>query len=135
MKFCRKCGKDKDFSAFSKDRSRKDGHSPACKDCVREYQSQPHVQEIKRKAQAKYSKTENGRNAERRHSPKRRERIRALGRNKVYYLVRRNLAKSPCEVCGDTSAQAHHEDYARPLDVRWLCPYHHAREHKGHANA
>lgn len=39
------------------------------------------------------------------------------------------IARQPCEVCG-RKAQAHHEDYSKPLDVRWLCFQHH-REH-GH---
>ena len=25
---------------------------------------------------------------------------------------------------------AHHEDYGRPLAVRWLCPAHHAEIHR-----
>ena len=36
----------------------------------------------------------------------------------------------PCEVCGATKAQAHHCNYSKPLDVRWLCPKHHAEWHK-----
>ena len=38
------------------------------------------------------------------------------------------LVKLPCEVCG-AGAQAHHEDYLKPLDVRWLCPVHHRQRH------
>jgi len=38
------------------------------------------------------------------------------------------LTRAPCEVCG-ARAQAHHEDYRRPLDVRWFCPTHHRRHH------
>lgn len=34
-----------------------------------------------------------------------------------------------CEVCGAPNAQAHHDDYRNPLDVRWLCPKHHRAEH------
>jgi hypothetical protein len=34
----------------------------------------------------------------------------------------------PCEVCGQ-KAQAHHDDYSKPLDVRWLCPKHHGEHH------
>jgi hypothetical protein len=39
------------------------------------------------------------------------------------------LKKCPCEICGSDTAQAHHEDYAKPLDVVWLCTKHHAARH------
>lgn len=39
------------------------------------------------------------------------------------------LFRQPCEVCG-AKAQAHHDDYSKPLDVRWLCSTHHAEWHK-----
>lgn len=42
------------------------------------------------------------------------------------------LARLPCEVCGDHKTHGHHDDYGKPLNVRWLCPAHH-REH--HARA
>lgn len=46
------------------------------------------------------------------------------------------LVKQPCEVCGvtegrDVRIDAHHDDYSRPLDVRWLCRQHHIRLHNG----
>jgi hypothetical protein len=34
----------------------------------------------------------------------------------------------PCFICGD-SAEAHHPDYDRPLDVVWLCSAHHKQAH------
>lgn len=41
------------------------------------------------------------------------------------------LTKKPCEVCGGTSnIQAHHEDYSKPLEVRWLCVQHHHQLHR-----
>jgi hypothetical protein len=40
------------------------------------------------------------------------------------------LVKQPCEVCGELKAEAHHDDYEKPLDVRWLCRRHHAEHHK-----
>lgn len=39
------------------------------------------------------------------------------------------LVTQPCEECG-AKAHAHHADYAEPLEVRWLCPLHHARQHR-----
>lgn len=42
------------------------------------------------------------------------------------------MTRLPCEVCHESPAHAHHDDYSKPLDVRWLCPEHH-REH--HAKA
>ena len=42
----------------------------------------------------------------------------------------RKLVKRPCEMCG-ADAQAHHEDYSKPLEVRWLCPVHHRQRHEG----
>ena len=37
------------------------------------------------------------------------------------------LTRQPCEVCGDHASDAHHEDYRKPLAVRWLCKTHHRR--------
>jgi hypothetical protein len=41
------------------------------------------------------------------------------------------LERGPCEVCGTTeNVHGHHEDYDKPLEVRWLCVIHHAEEHQ-----
>ena len=40
------------------------------------------------------------------------------------------MVRKPCEVCGNPKTQAHHDDYAKPLDVRWLCTKHHAEQHR-----
>ena len=47
---------------------------------------------------------------------------RALGRG--------ILKKEVCQVCGESNAQAHHDDYSRPLEVRWLCAKHHSAFHR-----
>jgi hypothetical protein len=42
-----------------------------------------------------------------------------------------DLTRLPCEICGTTDhVHAHHDDYSRPLDVRWLCALHHAEWHR-----
>lgn len=53
---------------------------------------------------------------------------------KVQHAVRDGRMTRPttCEACGSDGAgliDAHHEDYARPFDVRWLCRLCHNRRH------
>jgi len=40
-------------------------------------------------------------------------------------LAKGVLVRQPCERCERVDTQAHHDDYDKPLDVRWLCPPHH----------
>lgn len=47
-------------------------------------------------------------------------------------IVRGDLTHQPCEVCGKDNrwdVVAHHDDYADPLNVRWLCRPHHKQHH------
>lgn len=45
------------------------------------------------------------------------------------YIRRGKIKKQPCEVCGEP-AQMHHDDYSKPLEVRWFCRKHHLELHK-----
>lgn len=40
------------------------------------------------------------------------------------------LKREPCERCGEVKTQAHHDDYSKPLQVRWLCQEHHTDVHR-----
>ncbi|CAD7044747.1 hypothetical protein REJC140_03862 [Pseudorhizobium endolithicum] len=40
------------------------------------------------------------------------------------------IHKGPCEVCGSPHSEGHHDDYDRPMVVRWLCRLHHRAVHK-----
>lgn len=52
--------------------------------------------------------------------------IRAARRKVATELEAGRMTRGLCEVCGAIKTEAHHEDYAKPLDVRWLCRSHHA---------
>lgn len=83
----------------------------------------------KEKARAAYANDkaaqyERNRRYENRHP----ERVAA--KRAVMVAVRSGtLVPMPCEICGGV-AEAHHDDYACPLDVRWLCRQHHAAHHR-----
>ena len=42
------------------------------------------------------------------------------------------LVRQPCEVCGSSKVDAHHDSYDKDkqLDVRWLCHKHHKQHHR-----
>jgi hypothetical protein len=42
-----------------------------------------------------------------------------------------NLLIEKCLICGSEKVNAHHEDYAKPLSVVWLCTLCHNRYHRG----
>lgn len=55
---------------------------------------------------------------------------RAAARQAVQTAVRNgSLARLECEVCGEAKSHAHHDDYSKPLEVRWLCHEHHMEHH------
>ncbi len=51
--------------------------------------------------------------------------------NLVYKALKSGkLIRQPCEACGTTSkVQAHHDDYSKPLNVKWLCQRDHLKHH------
>lgn len=55
------------------------------------------------------------------------KRARSYIENAVYHG---RIVRGSCEVCGSVGAEAHHDDYSRPKDVRWLCRTHHMELHR-----
>jgi hypothetical protein len=50
------------------------------------------------------------------------ERLKANARSYANVAQKRGrLARCPCERCGAEHAEKHHDDYSKPLEVRWLC--------------
>lgn len=119
MKKCGRCGVEKEFSEFNKDKYTKSGYRSQCKACMtkerevlsdyyKAWRSTPE----KLAWYAKYRKDNYNK-----------KKIKA--RNAA-----RKLVRQPCEMCGELKVEAHHDDYERPLDIRWLCPSCHSKWHK-----
>ena len=59
-----------------------------------------------------------------RADPERYKEYLRIGRahNNMHYALRiGKLQKGVCEECGNPEVEAHHDDYDKPLEVRWLC--------------
>ena len=54
------------------------------------------------------------------------------GKAVIYWLIRSGkIKRQPCEVCGTLeNVDAHHDDYSKPQEVRWLCRAHHIAHHR-----
>ena len=79
----------------------------------------------------RYRASEKGQVAYSRYVPK--HPWQAWAQSKVWNAIDRGLLKKPdiCEQCGEfCKTDGHHDDYARPLAVRWLCRWCHQEWHR-----
>lgn len=79
-----------------------------------------------------YSQTERGKLAVQRSdaNQKIKNPVKIDARQKVGIAIKSGkLVKGLCEVCNSKKVQAHHDDYSKPLIVRWLCITHHVQLH------
>lgn len=149
MKTCFKCGEVKPLSDFYKHKMMADGHLNKCKDCtmrdVREnrsknidyynqYEKQRYRNDPRKLASLKkYAESEKGmvvKAAAHRRWAERNPIKRGVHIMTGNAIRDGKISKMPCEVCGCGKVHAHHDDYAKPLDVRWLCALHHKQWHE-----
>lgn len=157
MKTCFKCNKEKPLSEFYKHKMMGDGHLNKCKDCTKADARQHRAENLDRVKEydrnRSNAKERNERfkvaQAERMKDPEYRDKINKqrkdwVERNTVKraaHIIVGNairdgkLIKQHCEICGEAKVDAHHDDYEKPLGVRWLCRKHHAEHHKTERDA
>jgi hypothetical protein len=137
-KRCPKCGETKSVGEFYRDSREKDGLQSRCKPCKKvENRDWRRANPERVKATDKRWKKENAEQLER-HVKRYRQRFpeKVRARHKVRNAVRDGRLTKPdrCEDCGRSSStrelHAHHDDYSKPMEVRWLCPSCHGKEHR-----
>lgn len=129
MKLCGGCKKRLDFSMFNKCSSMSDGLQVQCKSCRAEYQRKYRKTKAGKKRDKKWNSSEGAKKAYIRYknaNPK----IKAAHQAIKNEIRSGRMKKQPCSECNNSHAVSHHDDYAYPLVVRWLCPGCHNKWHK-----
>lgn len=138
---CRGCGLNLPREAFAKNASRT--RVSRCKPCMSKYgQAQwAGMTPDERRAAMKAKRDREGeRWSERYRKDAKLYRTRHPRRRRAHKLLNHAVAagkiqRQPCDVCGAAKAEGHHDDYAQPYIVRWLCLTHHREHHRLHGAA
>jgi len=125
MKKCFKCQTVKPLTDFYKHPQMGDGYLNKCKECNR---NDAALQLAKNKLNPLWVEKEKER--------VRLKQLKLKGHHKtsIYAEIKKKITsgeiiKKPCEVCGNSKSQGHHEDYSKPFDLVWLCVRHHSDRH------
>lgn len=119
---CSVCLELKDEEAFALFAASKRGRVYKCKECSKVYKRQHYLKNKENYAAKKRSRQRNS--------------SKHKSVSAVYHAIKAGkLVRQPCEECGAEKAEAHHDDYAKPLEVRWLCRSHHRQWHVEHGEA
>ena len=134
-KICTKCKELKSIDNFAFIKKGRPLRIPMCRSCTKktnsEYRSSEHGKAvIRRQFKRRYNKhaDEYINKATDRYF-KKPEAVRAAAQAR-YALKKGLIEKKACENCSSDKVEMHHDDYSRPLEIRWLCRSCHMKEHK-----
>lgn len=150
MKICRDCSQEKPITEFYKHAKMADGHLNKCIECVkarvskhreaniekmREYDRKRSMLPHRVEARKEYQQTEEGKIAKKRamEAYHKKYPLKYAAHIVTQNRIRNGKLKpaESCSVCNSTeSIEAHHDDYTKPLEVRWLCVKCHKEWHR-----
>ena len=134
---CPTCKEDKSTSLFYPAKERFSGYRSRCKECERiDYRKRrKRSRTVFVEKDKRYYKKHKNRLLEKRKRMNALHRFESSARSKLRYAVKiGNIIKpNKCSSCDTVTAflEAHHDDYRKPLDIRWLCRYCHRYHHQG----
>jgi len=130
MKACFKCRQKKSLNAFYEHSQTADGYLNKCKDCTKidtQENRKKNINHYRNYDKNRGNRQDKGYVNEWRKSNPRKYKVQTMVGN---YLRDGKIIKQGCEICGrKKDVHAHHDDYSKPLDIRWLCPPHHKQWH------
>lgn len=131
MKICFKCNVQKPLSEFYKHPAMADGHLGKCKICAKK---DDYIHRHESPSREKILAYDRNRGNRQTLKDLQDYRIKYPKKYKAHGIVGRairnkKLFSEPCEICGKENTHAHHDDYDKPLNVRWLCAEHHQQWH------
>jgi len=133
VKTCGRCKEIKPVGEFYRDRYRNDGLMNRCKACDSKHHSDSYMSDHEKRKQMKRDDYARNRLWYISYHKKYREKNLKASRARMLCalaIASGELKPQPCEECGKKLAiNAHHDDYDKPLDVRWLCDKHHQSFH------
>ena len=130
-KKCFKCGEVKPLTEFYKHKQMADGRVNKCREC-----NKMDVTKNRERRIDYYREYDRARGARQTDDYRRKYCERFPVKRRAQHMVSNSirdgkLFREPCEVCGATErVHAHHDDYAKPLNIRWLCAAHHSQWHR-----
>ena len=136
-KTCFKCGAEKPLTDFYKHPQMKDGRLNKCKECNKadvrknrkdniDYYRQYDVDRFANNPERRKLAIENCKNYRKQNPVKYKAHAMVNSRIRSGAIIKADQ----CECCDSIeNLHAHHDDYAKPLDIRWLCPVCHKAWH------
>ena len=135
-KKCFKCESVKPLTDFYKHAQMKDGHVNKCKECNKNdvaIHRKDNIDKIRAYDRARGCRSSDTYLSEYRAKYPNKYRAHGMVNNAI---KAKRLFKEPCEECGvENKVHAHHDDYLKPLNIRWLCAAHHHQWHAKHGEA
>lgn len=130
MKVCFKCQRKLPLADFYRHPRSADGYCSKCKDCTKRDVRKNRIDRIDY-YRLYDRKRGNRQTREYRLAYRIAHSAAYIATNSVNNAIRDGkLFKQSCEVCGKLETHAHHDDYLKPLNVRWLCAVHHNQWHQ-----
>lgn len=155
-KQCFKCHRTLSITEFYVHKKMGDGHLNKCKDCTRKDSLEHRANNLEKVME--YDRNRKNANERTEFNKIRQKELKAsnpvlykeitrlrlvryrqkykeknIARSKVHYALCSGKLVNPlkCDICGNKGySEAHHDDYSKPLEVRWLCDKCHKEVHK-----